>query len=220
MRGPVACLDTRYASPSQRSKQSLVSRTVMCGVSDAPKIRRRSRGQWSECARPMLLSRPFNGRLSPINLSRFSSFAITNAPEAGQWGPSAEGGKVQANGQRDILRTQLLLGHDKERRAVTKFTRALSHVSGGQSTSGSMCRETDACGDDVFCGCRGGTLSVCPVLWVTCKIDKFRICDGCSTEHGKKNTSLLRPRLSPQKTNKSKQLNLSPPPQMLCCVHT
>ena len=43
----------------------------------------------------MLLSRLFNGRLSPTNLSRCTSFATANAPEA-NLGSSEEDGNVQA----------------------------------------------------------------------------------------------------------------------------
>ena len=51
----------------------------------------------------MHLSRLFNGRLSPINLSRFSSFATANVREAGL---GQEDGSTLAGLQRGILRTQ------------------------------------------------------------------------------------------------------------------
>ena len=44
-----------------------------------------------------------NGRLSPINLSRSSSFATANAPEA-YLGSRDEGGSTQANSHHSILR--------------------------------------------------------------------------------------------------------------------
>ena len=59
----------------------------------------------AQCARPTLLSRLFNGRLSPINLSRFSSFATANAPEE-NLGSREEDGSIQASLHRSILRTQ------------------------------------------------------------------------------------------------------------------
>ena len=53
----------------------------------------------------MLLSPLFNGRLPPMNLSRPSSFATANAPEA-NLGSREEDGNMQANLQRRSLRTQ------------------------------------------------------------------------------------------------------------------
>ena len=104
MRGPIPCLDTRDASTSHKWKQSLVARIFFI-VSDVPKIRQRSRGQWTRCARPMLLSRLFIGRQSPRNLQRFSPFDTANVREA-SLGSSEVGGTAQANLPRNILRTQ------------------------------------------------------------------------------------------------------------------
>ena len=59
-------------------------------------IMRRSRGRDGKCERPMLLSRPCKGRLSPRNLPRLSSFATADAPEA-NLGSKEEGGNVQAS---------------------------------------------------------------------------------------------------------------------------
>ena len=53
----------------------------------------------------MFLSRLFNGRLSPMNLSQPSSLATANAPEA-NLGSKEDGGNMQASLQRNILRTQ------------------------------------------------------------------------------------------------------------------
>ena len=50
-------------------------------------------------------SRLFNGRLSSINMSRFSSFATASAPED-NLGSRAECGSTQASLQRSILLTQ------------------------------------------------------------------------------------------------------------------
>ena len=38
-------------------------------------------------------------------------------------------------------------------------------------------------------------MSVCPFLWVTCNMDRFWVCDGCSVEDGKK-SAVQRPRVS------------------------
>ena len=53
----------------------------------------------------MLLSRLLQGRLSPRNLSRLSSFATADGPEA-NLGSKEEGGSMQASLQRNILRKQ------------------------------------------------------------------------------------------------------------------
>ena len=58
-----------------------------------------------KCAFPMLLSRLYNDRLSAIKLSRFSSFAAENAPEANLWSRD-EDGNLQASLQRSTVRTQ------------------------------------------------------------------------------------------------------------------
>ena len=91
--------------PHASEKQSLVSRNVICTISDFPKIMRRSRGQQGKCARPVLLSLLSSGRLSPMNQSRRSSFATANAPEA-DLGSKEDGGDMQASLQCNILRMQ------------------------------------------------------------------------------------------------------------------
>ena len=65
VRGSITCFVTREGGTSSKLKQSLVSRIVICTVLAFSKIMRRSRVQQGKCAHPMLLSRQFNGRLSP-----------------------------------------------------------------------------------------------------------------------------------------------------------
>ena len=77
MRGPITCLATRDHASESWARQVRVY-----------------------CFFPRL----FNGHLS-LNLSRLSSFAIENAPEA-NLGSREEEGNMQANLQRSILRTQ------------------------------------------------------------------------------------------------------------------
>ena len=125
---------------------------------------RRSRGQWGKCVRPVLLSRLINGRLSPMNLSRPSSFATANAPEA-SLGSREEDGSVLASLQRNVLRAQA-----RHRCSVTAKKEELSPIAAEfsglqQSCSASM--ETDASGDDVFCACLRGTWSIGTFPWVT-----------------------------------------------------
>ena len=66
---------------------------------------RRYRGHQGKCPRLMFFSQLFSGRLSPLNLSRSSTFAAAKAPED-NLGSSEEGGDVQRNLQRCILRTR------------------------------------------------------------------------------------------------------------------
>ena len=202
MRGPIPCLDTR-ASTSYKWKQ-LVASIVICIVTDVLKFRRRSREQWNRCARPMLLSRLFIGRMSPRNLQRFSSFDTPNVREA-SLGSSEVGGTAQANLQRNTVRTQARHGcciaAKKEETSPSSSgssglqrssaTRSISQSSNG--THAARGWETVASGDDVFCSYLGSVLSVCPFL--CCFLDRFWICDGCSVEHGKK-SAVQRPRVS------------------------
>ena len=124
---------------AKQAKKSLASRVVICTVSDFPKIMRRSREQWDKCARPVLLPRQFNGRLSPMNLSRPSSFATANAPEASP-GSSEEGGSAQASVQRTSHATvagsqqKVKSRHQMRRSSLQKKSRATR--SGSQSSSG------------------------------------------------------------------------------------
>ena len=106
VRGSITCFVTREGGTSSKLKQSLVSRIVICTVLAFSKIMRRSRVQQGKCAHPMLLSRQFNGRLSPMDLSRPSAFAAANAPEASLESREEDGSSVQDSLQRNILRTQ------------------------------------------------------------------------------------------------------------------
>ena len=96
--------------PRTSKKQSLVSRLIICTVSNFPMTMRRSRGQKGECARPRLPSRLFSGRLSPMNLWRPSSFATAKAPEA--FLGSEEGGNATLHSANTSA--PLLLGRSRD----------------------------------------------------------------------------------------------------------
>ena len=119
-------------------------------------------------------------RLSPMNLSRPTSFATADAPEA-NLGSSEEGGNMQASLQRSVLRTQarhccwVTAKNEESSPSASMFSRlrkSCATHAGSQSSNGTIgarARKTDASGDDLFCGYLWGISSVGPALWVAWK---------------------------------------------------
>ena len=141
----------------------------------------------------MLFSRPSNGRLTPMNLSRPSSSATAKAPEA-NLGAREEGGSMQASLHRGILRTharhscRVTAQNEESRFGNAKVVR---HASGKPSEQWYNCSvrgKADASGDDVFHGCLWGIASVGPDVWVARTTDTFWIWKRCSVEHSKSQT--------------------------------